>query len=418
MKINEQVPKEKVLDNSIALLSEGNLFIKNRTDKYQSDIFITRLLGKKVICMSGQEAAKIFYNTALFQRNGAAPKRIKKTLFGENSVQSMDGTAHQNRKQLFLSVTTAEHQKQLSDTFFNMLTESISDWEMADSVILFDETKFILFRAACQWAGVPCLKAEARERSEDFNLMIDAFGAVGPRHLKGRAARVKSEAWLKNVIEDVRNFKAEAAPASALHTVAFFKDQNGKQLDSQTAAVELINIIRPIVAISTFITFAALALYKYPQNKEKIISEGDNYIHMFVQEIRRYYPFGPLLSAKVYKNFVWKKCFYQKGTLVMLDLYGTNHDPRIWKYPNTFQPERFRNWNNNSFNFIPQGGSSSASGHRCPGEGFTVEIMKRCVDFLVNKISYEVPAQDLSYDLARMPSLPKSGFIMCNIKRK
>ena len=57
MSINKQVPRDKCIDNTLALLHEGYPFIKNRVDRYQSKLFETRLLGKKVICMSGKDAS-------------------------------------------------------------------------------------------------------------------------------------------------------------------------------------------------------------------------------------------------------------------------------------------------------------------------------------------------------------------------
>lgn len=138
----------------------------------------------------------------------------------------------------------------------------------------------------------------------------------------------------------------------------------------------------------------------------------------FIQEVRRYYPFGPFLGAKVKNEFVWNQCEFKKGMLVILDVYGTNHDRQLWENPNEFNPERFKTWNNSLFDLIPQGGGEAATGHRCPGEGITIEVMKASLDFLVNKIEFDVPNQDLSYDLSEMPTLPKSGFMMNNIKRK
>jgi len=104
--------------------------------------------------------------------------------------------------------------------------------------------------------------------------------------------------------------------------------------------------------------------------------------------------------------------------LVLLDVYGTNHDSRIWDKPYEFCPERFKEWEDNLFNFIPQGGGNPFKGHRCPGENITVEIMKVYLDFLVNKIEFETPDQDLTYSLVRMPTLPKSGFVIKNVRRK
>ena len=42
--------------------------------------------------------------------------------------------------------------------------------------------------------------------------------------------------------------------------------------------------------------------------------------------------------------------------------------------------------------------------------------MKASLDFLVNKIEYDVPNQNLSYSMERMPTLPESKFIMSNIR--
>ena len=105
MPIKEQVPQDKGIDHTIAMSQEAYLFIKNRVDKYQSDIFETHLLGEKAICIVGEEAARIFYDSELFKRNGAAPKRVQKTLFGIGGVQSMDGESHRHRKNLFMSLT-------------------------------------------------------------------------------------------------------------------------------------------------------------------------------------------------------------------------------------------------------------------------------------------------------------------------
>ena len=73
MLTNKIIPQEKGIDHTLKLLKEGYLFIPNRVKAYQSSIFETRLLGKKVICISGKHAAKLFYNEELFQRKGALP---------------------------------------------------------------------------------------------------------------------------------------------------------------------------------------------------------------------------------------------------------------------------------------------------------------------------------------------------------
>src|SRR5699024_11951889 len=89
-----------------------------------------------------------------------------------------------------------------------------------------------------------------------------------------------------------------------------------------------------------------------------------------------------------------------------------------WDNPNLFKPDRFADWSGSPFDFIPQGGGDYWMGHRCPGEWMTVDVMKVALDYLVNKMDYTVPKQDLSYRLVHMPSIPPSHVILENIQRK
>lgn len=418
MKISDQIPRDKTLDNSLALLSEGYLFIPNRCRRYQSDIFQTRLLGQRVICMSGEEAAEVFYDNERFQRKGAAPKRVQKTLFGKNGVQTMDGAAHKHRKQLFMSLMTPERLHVLTDITRKQWEVARSKWDKLDKVVLFKETQEIMCRTACQWAGVPLKANELEQRSDDFGALIDAFGAIGPRYQRGRRARVRSERWIKGIIKQVRSGNLEIPEDTALHAMAWHRDLDGNLLDRHMAAVELINILRPIVAIARYVTFGALALHEHPECKDKLQSDEDNYSHMFVQEVRRFYPFGPFLGARVRNDFDWHQHNFKKGTLVLLDIYGTNRHPGLWERPNEFRPERFNDWEGSPFDFIPQGGGDYDIGHRCAGEWVTIKVMRESLDFLTKQIDYHVPDQDLNFSLVRMPTNLNSRFVISHVRGK
>ena len=417
MNLNK-IPQEFVIDNSIALLLEGYLFMPNRFNRYGTDIFQTRLFGEKVTCIKGEEAAKFFYDNDRFQRKGAAPKRVQKTLFGENGVQGLDDAEHKHRKALFMSLMTPDRLKILTEITREQWNIYSLRWEKMKRVVLFDEVQEIMLRSACQWAGVPLQKIEIKFRADDFGVMIDAFGAVGLRHHEGRVARIREEKWIKKIIEKIRLKELNPSEDSAAYAISWHRDLNGELLDLQIAAVELINIIRPIVAIATYITFGALALLQYRDCREKMKSGDGEYMQMFVQEIRRFYPFTPFISARARRDFYWKNCRFTAGAMVLFDAYGTDHDVGLWDRPQEFWPERFAHREENQFDFVPQGGGDYDKGHRCAGELVTVDVMKESLDFLVNEINYSVPEQDLGYSLWRMPTLPRSRFLMCGVIRK
>lgn len=402
----------EVMDNSIALLLEGYQFVQNRCLKYHSDVFQTCLMGQKVICMSGAEAASIFYDNKKFKRKGVAPKRIQKTLFGKNGVQALDGGKHRDRKLMFMSIMTPENMNiltKLTKAHWEIVSNT---WKAGDKIVLFDEAQVIMCRTACHWTGVPLEKAQEKFRAKDLGMMVDGFGALGLRYYEGKCARTRTEAWIRDMIEQVRTHKLSPNEETALYKIAWHRDQEEKLLSTQIAAVELINIIRPIVAIATYITFGALAMHQYPACRNKLRSDDKEYMEMFVQEVRRFYPFAPFVGARVRKDFMWRQCHFKKGMLVIFDIYGTNHDSKIWRHPDEFKPERFRNWKENPFAFVPQGGGDTSKGHRCPGEGVTIAIMKTSFEYLLNNVSYKVPKQNLKFCLRRIPTLPKSRFII------
>jgi fatty-acid peroxygenase len=278
-------------------------------------------------------------------------------------------------------------------------------------VVLFDEAEELLCRAACEWAGAPLAETEVTRRTHEMTAMIDAPAALGLRYWRGRRARQRAEGWARDLVERVRAGGLDTPEGSALRVIATHRGLDGALLDTQIAAVELLNIIRPTVAVARFITFAALALHEHPECRKRIEAD-EAYLEWFVQEVRRYYPFFPLVVARASRDFEWRGERLPQGHKVILDLYATDHDARLWDDPEEFRPERFRDWDGDAFDFIPQGGGDHLTGHRCPGESPTIELMKVAVRFLVTSMEYKVPAQDLSVSLSRIPAEPKSRFVI------
>ena len=413
------MPKEFGIDKSISFMREGYLYILNRRRSFHSDVFETRLLGKKAICMGGKEAAEIFYDTEKFERKNAFPKRVLDTLVGRGSVLSLDSEAHKHRKAMFMAVMTPNELDRLKNLTKEEWKNAIDHWTKKKQIVLYDEAIVMMTKVACRWAGVPLPNnvKEIREIAKMLASLFESPASLGITFLKGKEARNDAESWIVELVTQVRDQKLSPEKNTALYQFSRARDENENLLPSPIVTVEILNILRPIVAISVYICFVALAIHHYPKEAEKV-RESKDFTQMFIQEVRRYYPFFPAILAIVKKDFTWKDYQFKKGTLTMLDVYGTNHDPKLWDNPDLFQPERFNNWDGTPFNFIPQGGGDHYLGHRCAGEWITIDVMKISLDFLVNHITYELPKQDLSYSFVSMPSLPKSKMILQNVQKR
>lgn len=64
---------------------------------------------------------------------------------------------------------------------------------------------------------------------------------------------------------------------------------------------------------------------------------------------------------------------------------------------------------------FPQGGGDHAN-HRCPGEWIVLALMRQAVEILTRRIRYDVPEQGLDTDWGWLPALPRSRFVIRNVR--
>ena len=412
------VPRDSAPDSTLALLRDGYEFIRKRARRHRSDVFETRLALRPATCMTGVEAARAFYEGERLTRRRALPPTALTLLQDKGSVALLDGDAHRHRKEMFLALMGPGRFDGLVQLVEAEWQSAASRWPRRESVVLLPAAQEVLLRAVCTWTGVPLVESEVGQRTREFAAMIDGAGALGPRQWRGQLLRRRTERWIEGVVDDARSGRLRPPEGSALEAIAGHRDEHGEPLSTGVAAVELINVLRPTVAIAHYVTFAALALHEHPEAAEPVRSGGDAEREQFVQEVRRTAPFFGLLAGRVSEPFRWRNHDFPEGRLVLLDVYGTSRDPRAWEDPDDFRPQRFEGWKGDPFTLIPQGGGDHTSDHRCPGEWITIALTKAAVEFLASAITYGVPEQDLRVRLSRFPALPKSGFVVRGVRSR
>jgi fatty-acid peroxygenase len=399
------------LDNTLRLLTEGYGWLPDKRRETGRRVVPARLMGLPAVALEGPEAARFFYDEDHVRRGGAIPEPVLGTLFGKGAVHTLDGSAHRARKALFVALLMGDGVDALVECATAAWDDAGKAWSRRRSIVLFDEAARVLTGAVCRWAGIPVPDGEVPAVARDLVAMVDGFATAGPRHWRARRARGRRERWLAQLVEDVRAGRATVPPGSAVDVVARHRDADGTLLEPRVAAVELLNVIRPTVAIAWFAAYAAHALIRWPANREQLAAGDPAFAEAFAHEVRRFYPFAPFVGGKAPRAVEWAGQRIPEGAMVLLDLYGQNHDPDLWDDPYAFRPERFLGRDIGAFELVPQGGGDPRSGHRCPGEQITVALLSTLAVRLA-RLEFDVPEQDLTISLRRIPARPASGVVL------
>lgn len=120
---------------------------------------------------------------------------------------------------------------------------------------------------------------------------------------------------------------------SVVDVVSRHRDSQGKLLEPRVAAVEALNVVRPTVAICWFVAFAGHALHRRPEHRQRLRSGDGAFATAFAHEVRRCYPFAPFIGGRAPRTVEWDGETVPAGSLVLLDLFGQNHDPDLWEEP-------------------------------------------------------------------------------------
>jgi fatty-acid peroxygenase len=400
------------LENSPLLLAKGYGWLPDGRRARGRRTVAARLGGLPVLGIEGPDAARFLYDEDHVRRSHAIPEPVQGTLFGKGAVHTLDGEAHRVRKAMFVSLLMDD------DRIATLVKGATVAWDAAvpgwvarDEVVLFDVAAEVITRAVCNWAGVPVAEGEVSSVARDLTAMVDGFATAGPRHWRARRARGRREAWLARLVEEVRSGAATVPPGSVVDVVAGHRDAGGERLDPRTAAVEVLNVIRPTVAISWFLAFSGHALARWPQYRDRLASGDPAFAEAWADEVRRFYPFAPFIGGRAPREVEWDGERVPEHSMVLLDLYGQNHDPDLWDDPYVFCPEQFLGREVGAFELVPQGGGDPRTGHRCPGERVTVAVLSALAIRLA-RLQADVPEQDLSISLRRIPARPASGVVL------
>lgn len=405
------IPRDPSIDATPALLRDPYGFVPERCRRLGAALFATRLMLRPAVCMQGEAAARLFYEPGRFVRAGAMPPSTLRLLQDLGSVQMLEGAEHRHRKAMFMAFATPAEVKRLTGIFAEEWRRALRPGRRPRRIRLLAALRPILTASACRWAGVPPAAVDTVALARQLAAMVDHAGGVGPSVLWALWLRGRAKRWAEDLLRAVRRGSVVVPAGSPVEAVARHRDPRGEPLAPEVAAVELLNLLRPTVAVDRFVVFAAMALDRHPDLAAGLGSD-EAALRAFVQEVRRTAPYFPLVGGRAAADFEALGHRFAAGDWCLVSLYGTDHDPAAWPHPDRFDPARFAAAGDPGPAFVPQGGGDPQAGHRCPGERATVELVVTALRLLLGETRRTVPAQDRRLDLSRAPARPADGFVI------
>jgi cytochrome P450 len=131
-----------------------------------------------------------------------------------------------------------------------------------------------------------------------------------------------------------------------------------------------------------------------------------------VREAKRIVPLVPLAFGRARRSFRCGGYEVPEGWTVYLALHLNNHDARVFRDPEVFDPDRFSAGRAEDrahpMAFIPQG-AAPASGHQCLGLTYSTYLVLAFMARLLGGYTWRLPPQDLEPDERKVPPEPRDG---------
>ncbi|KAM5565792.1 hypothetical protein ABKV19_019692 [Rosa sericea] len=130
----------------------------------------------------------------------------------------------------------------------------------------------------------------------------------------------------------------------------------------------------------------------------RLIKESDlaklPYLSSIIYETLRMYPAAPLLAPHEASDDCTVAGFHvPRGTMLLVNVWAIQNDPKLWAEPEQFKPERFQNIQRerDGFKWLPFG-----TGRRgCPGEGLANRIVGLALGSLIQCFEWERPSEEM-----------------------
>jgi retinoid hydroxylase len=410
-----------VIGETPAFLRSPFRFLEDRQRRH-GDVFRSRVLFRRVVFLAGIEGAEAFYDEDAITRTHAHPFPLV-DLFGGDNMEMLDGAEHLTLKTAALGAFDHEAFAAYVPEVQAPIDRTLERIAAAPGAPVIKQLQRLAIE--CIWTNVMGPPGgDAEEIAHDYAAIVTGLTSVplaipGTPFGRARAARDRLLARIGAAISDRR-----ATPTGDALSRMLAADPS---MTDRQAQLEVHHFV-----IAGFIVYLLMGevvrrLAERPDLLDRCAAEvegaasGELTFQTLsdlracadvVREAKRIVPLVPLAFGRARRAFTCGGYDVPAGWTVYLALHLNNHDARVFRDPQTFDPDRFSDHraedNQHPMAFIPQG-AEPPTGHQCLGLTYSTLLVLAFMTRLIRGYTWSLPPQDLEPDARKVPPEPRDG---------
>jgi cytochrome P450 len=372
------------------------------------ETFTMRLAGLPpfVVFTNPADIKEIFTGNPEIFHAGSA-NSVLKPILGRSSLLLLDGERHMKERRLMMPSFHGERMHAYARIMEEAADRAIDRWPVGAPFSLHTEMQEITLDVIVRTVfGMSEGAAKDELRRSLVNmlsfgerpallLLVGADGELRWRDWHERLGRFSPWASFRRTIDEVdgrllSEIRARRTSGGegddVLSMLLGARGDDGELMSDEQLVAEMKTLlVAGHETTATALTWTVLELQRHPAVLERLareIESGDEtYLDAVVKESLRLRPIVPMVGRRLQAAASIAGRSYPAGTVLTPNIYLTHRNPRVWKDPERFAPERFLDWKPNPYEFLPFGGGV----RRCIGLAFALFEMKRVLARMVKR---------------------------------
>jgi cytochrome P450 len=354
--------------------------------------------GVRLVMVSDPQAVKTLFTASKAALSGGSESPVA-AVMGPNSIIVLTGPAHMRQRKLLLPPFHGERMHGYEQITVQATERDMAMWPIGEPDSFHPHSRAITLEVILR--AVFGMEAERLDTLRDaLEGLIQAPSslallrrAMRPPTVAFNAAVGRVDDLIYSEIANRRERSDLAEQTDILSMLLLARTEDGEAMSDVELRDELVTLlVAGHDTTATSLAWALERLVRHPHELARLTAEidagaSDEYLMAVINETLRVRPVVPRAGRVLAEPLRVGSYELPAGTIILVSIYLTNRDPRIYPDPDAFRPERFLENAPETFSWIPFGGGI----RRCIGAAFAQHEMKLILRTILREMEPSVP---------------------------